>query len=338
VNLTPYAGSTIGLRLRYATDAGFEAPGWFADDFEVTADGTSVLTDDVESGADGWTAEQGTFTDTEGAGWIITSGTFIYQHYYLAEWRNYDGFDEGLRYAYDTTYVTGADGEWRVTRTPYNAPGMLVWYRDSQYTVNHVTTPIFEPPSTGSKGQLLIVDSHFDPLRRSGEAATHDPTTLKNLQSRAQSSNAAFAKRGTRPFRECIEDPAGSYTTYCNNHAALSGVPHFTDAKGWYPGMELRGEDLFFRDVDASVVVPSVDNRRYTTRIVDENGNPLTDLYGTDLGNGIILGSGNPADGNPLDTPVEDLSLGVEFTVRRVAGNNRWVVIGVHAAKADNTP
>ena len=115
-------------------------------------------------------------------------------------------------------------------------------------------------------------------------------------------------------------------------------MPHFTDAKGWYPGLELRGEDLFFRDIDASVVVPSKDQRRYTTRIVDAEGNPLTDLYGTDLGDGIILGSGNPADGNPLDTPVEDLSLGVEFVVRRVAGNNRWVVIGVTAAKADNAP
>jgi immune inhibitor A len=338
VNLTPYAGSTIGLRLRYATDAAFQEPGWFADDFEVTADGASVWADDVESGANGWTAEQDTFTDTDGAGWIITSGTFVYQHYYLAEWRNYDGFDKGLRYAYDTTYFTGQEGEWRVTRTPYNAPGMLVWYRDAQYTVNHVTAPIFAPPSTGSKGQLLIVDSHFDPLRRSGEAAAHDPTTLKNLPSRAQSSNAAFAKRTTRPFRECIEDPAGSYVTYCNRHAALPGVPHFTDAKGWYPGLELRGEDLFFRDVDASVVVPSRDHRRYTTRIVDENGNPLTDLYGTDLGDGIILGSGNPADGNPLDTPVVDLSLGVEFVVRRVAGSNQWAVIGVRAARAENAP
>ena len=115
-------------------------------------------------------------------------------------------------------------------------------------------------------------------------------------------------------------------------------MPHFADAKGWYPGLELRGEDLFFRDIDASVVVPSKDNRRYTTRIVDADGNPLTDLYGTDLGDGIILGSGNPADGNPLDTPVEDLSLGVQFEVRRVAGNNRWVVVAVNAAKADNTP
>ena len=55
VDLTPYAGTTIGLRLRYATDAAFEEPGWFADDFEVTADGTSVFSDDVGSGADGWT-------------------------------------------------------------------------------------------------------------------------------------------------------------------------------------------------------------------------------------------------------------------------------------------
>jgi immune inhibitor A len=215
---------------------------------------------------------------------------------------------------------------------------MLVWYRDAQYTVNHVTVPIFAPPSTGSKGQLLIVDSHFDPLRRFGEAAEHDPTTLKNLPSRAQSSNAAFAKRPTRQFRECIEDPVGSYTTFCNVHAPLAGVPHFTDAQGWYPGFELRGEDLFFRDIDASVVVPSRDQRRYTTRIVDPDGNPLTDLYGTDLGDGIILGTGNPADGNPLDTPVEDLSLGVEFTVRRVAGSNRWVVIRVNAADAANAP
>jgi immune inhibitor A len=181
VDLTPYAGTTIGLRLRYATDAAFEEPGWFADDFEVTADGTSVWSDDVESGADGWTSEQGTFTDTEGAGWIITNGTFVYQHHYLAEWRNYDGFDKGLRYAYDTTYFNQGR-EWRVTRTPYNAPGMLVWYRDAQYTVNHVTVPIFEPPSTGSKGQLLIVDSHFDPLRRFGEAAEHDPTTLRTCR------------------------------------------------------------------------------------------------------------------------------------------------------------
>ena len=83
VNLTPYAGTTIQLRLRYATDAAFEERGWFADDFSVTADGTAVWTDDVESGENGWTAERRTFTNTSGAGWVLTSGTFDYEQYYL---------------------------------------------------------------------------------------------------------------------------------------------------------------------------------------------------------------------------------------------------------------
>ena len=34
----------------------------------------------------------------------------------------------------------------------------------------------------------------------------------------------------------------------------------FTDAKGWYPGIEIRGSSLFYRDADASTVVPSKGN------------------------------------------------------------------------------
>ena len=68
VNLTPYAGTTIQLRLRYATDAAFEERGWFADDFSVTADGTEVWADDTESGENGWTAERRSFTNTRGPG------------------------------------------------------------------------------------------------------------------------------------------------------------------------------------------------------------------------------------------------------------------------------
>jgi hypothetical protein len=137
---------------------------------------------------------------------------------------------------------------------------MLVWYRDAQYTVNHVTAPIFAPPSTGSKGQ----------------------------------------------------PPPGA-----------ARCAHLTDAKGCTgAGVARRGPVLPRRR--RLGVVPSKDNRRYTTRIVDENSSPLTGLYGLDPGDGIILGSGDPADGNPLDTPVEDLSLGVEFVVCRAAGSNQW--------------
>ena len=54
----------------------------------------------------------------------------------------------------------------------------------------------------------------------------------------------------------------------------------FTDALGWYPGVEFDGAGLFFRDVDASTVIPSRGNETYSTRVVDSDGNPVPDLYG----------------------------------------------------------
>ena len=74
MDLTPYAGTTIQLRLRYLTDPAFAERGWFADDFSVTADGTTVFSDDVEGGLNGWTAEDGSLAGTTGAGWVQTSG------------------------------------------------------------------------------------------------------------------------------------------------------------------------------------------------------------------------------------------------------------------------
>src|SRR5262245_43505909 len=128
VDLSGFAGQTIQVRLRLATDAAFLERGWFADDFSVTGGGQTTFTDDAEGGANGWTNTVSTFTDTTGAGWHFDSGTQVRAHYYLAEWRNQTGFDVGLKYAYDTTYSHDA---WKVERAPYNAPGMLVWYRDT---------------------------------------------------------------------------------------------------------------------------------------------------------------------------------------------------------------
>jgi immune inhibitor A len=57
INLTPCAGTTMQLRLGYLTDPFFEERGWLADDSSVTTGGTTVSSDDVEGGLNGWTAE-----------------------------------------------------------------------------------------------------------------------------------------------------------------------------------------------------------------------------------------------------------------------------------------
>ncbi|MFR9776011.1 immune inhibitor A domain-containing protein [Micromonospora sp. MS34] len=321
VDLSAYAGQTVQLRLRYATDAGFLERGWFADDFSVTGGGATTWSDDVEGGANGWTQTGGTWTDSTGAGWHMDSGTQVKAHYYLAEWRNFDGFDRGLKYAYDTVYSHEA---WKVDRISYNAPGMLVWYRDTALgNVNHVTAQSTSLPSYGAKGGLLIVDAHNEPLRRQGEAAVKDPSTLDNLPSRPQSSNAAFSLNSTYPFKECLEAADEPYSEYCTNFGAQAPVATFTDAKGWYPGIEFRDGRLFARDGDASVVIPSQGNAPYTTRITNPDGSPATGLYGTDLGF-TVLGSGNPGD--------QGVAYGVSITIKRAADDNSYATVYVTSA------
>jgi immune inhibitor A len=325
VSLNAFAGQTVQLRLRYATDEAFEDVGWFTDDFSVTNGATTVWSDDVESGNNGWTPTVASFTNTTGAGWSISPGEFTYAHYYLAEWRNHDGFDEGLKYAYNTNYMR--DGAWKVDRVPYNAPGMLVWYRDTSYgNNNHVLNNTFDPPSIGSKGGLLIVDSHFDPLRRQGVAADKDPSLLNNLPSRPQSSNAAFGFEKTYPFQDCFEAPNEPFSSYCTKFGKLDPVQGFTDAKGWYPGIEYRPDldpeaPLFFRDSDASVVVPSEGNAPYTVRIVNKNGKRATGQFGIDLGGGVLTGTGNPGDAG--------VNFGVGFRLVFPGYKNQWATVQV---------
>ncbi|GII78630.1 protease [Sphaerisporangium rufum] len=301
IDLAPFAGQNIKLRLRYATDAAANERGWFTDDFSVSAGGTTTWSDDVESGTAGWTAVPGTFTDTKGAGWVQHGGSLKSAQYYLAEWRNLDGFDKGLSYTYDTTWLR--DDAWKVEKVPYNAPGLLVWLRDTSYGYNNGASNLWSLPSVGPKGQLLLVDSHFDPLRRSGEAAEVDPSVLKNIPSRPQASNAAFGFTKTRSFSECIEGEP--FTEYCTRFGGQDPVKAFTDAKGWYPGLELRDDGLYFRNRDASVVVPSKNNEPYSVRVVHADGSPATEAYGEDV-DGFTLGTGNPADaGKQLGTQVK---------------------------------
>lgn len=330
INLGAWSGQTVQVRLMQATDAAFTERGWFADDFSVTGGGNTTWADDVEGGANGWTAAVGTWVDGTplGAGWVIDPGSSSAAQYYMVEWRNFDGFDKGLRYAYDTTYQKlGGDGAWKVQKIKYNAPGALIWYRDTSYgDANHVLNNLTSLPSEGAKGGLLIVDSHFDPLRRSGANAALDTSTLKNLPSRPQSSNAAFNLFGTYPFKEC--STAADFTgEACNWFPRQPAVKSFTDNKGWYPGIEVRGEDLFYRDADASTVVPSVGVAPYSTRVVDQDGNPIPDLYGLDIGLATPLGSGNPAD--------DGVGFGTNVNVFKTFKGNQSALIKVTPPRAE---
>jgi len=281
-DLAAYAGQQVILRLRYSTDMAAQWAGWWADDFALTDGATTLFTDDVEAGAGEWVTNN----------WKLVPLTNTYPRYYLAEWRNNSGFDEGLQYVYTTIYSD--DDEWQVERTPYTVPGMLVYFRDASYALDYTLfDSIYDSPSYGPKHGIILVDSHFWPLEWEGMGTSE---AHLRLGARSQPSNAAFTLQETTPF---TVDRVGSTATgnivETKTFAPQPAVSQFHDSLGYYPGLRYRPATggLYFWQADASAVVPAEGN--YTTRITWGDKTPAYDLYGYDMGD-TVLGSGNPGD------------------------------------------
>jgi immune inhibitor A len=64
-----------------------------------------------------------------------------------------------------------------------------------------------------------------------------------------------------------------------------------------------------------------VGNAPYTVRIVDQNGDPATDVYGVDLGGGVLTGTGNPGD--------DGGDFGVKCFLLEQGTRNQWATIRV---------
>jgi immune inhibitor A len=150
-DLTPFAGKEAKVRFNYVTDGGLALKGAFIDDISITADGASILSDDVESGANDWTA----------AGFTIMSGTTdkMYPRFYLVENRVYSGYDTTLKTGPYNFGWASTRPDW-VERFPYQN-GMLVWYVDSSYADNNTST---HPGG----GQSLPVDARPAPVKFPG--------------------------------------------------------------------------------------------------------------------------------------------------------------------------
>jgi len=141
-------GKASQFRFRFQSDGGVHLPGAFLDDITVKSGGTTLLTDDVENGANGWT--------TQGL-WKISTGTETgtFERYYLVENREYTGSDALL-----------AEGPYQFSKG-LTAPnwvefftfqnGMLVWYVDGSYGDNNVS----EHPGAGS---AMVVDARPAPF------------------------------------------------------------------------------------------------------------------------------------------------------------------------------
>ena len=141
-DLTRFAGRTIQLRLRYWTDGAEVRPGFLVDALRITASGRIVLSDGAETTPNGWTLSG--FQQHDGQ-------HILFDHYYLAEYRQYRGYDTGLETGpYHFPY--GDLGLWYyVEHYPYEQ-GLLVTYWNTRFNNNQVSV---HP----GQGRILPVDS-----------------------------------------------------------------------------------------------------------------------------------------------------------------------------------
>jgi immune inhibitor A len=203
VDLSQYAGKTVTIGFGYKTDGGVQgassrqAAGFAIDD--ITIGGT---VDGAESDA-GWTYD----SNLTSAGFHATSGseTFEYFNAYVAENRQYLGYDAGLK-AGPYNFTTDLWAE----RFPYQ-DGLLVWYYDSSYSNNNVG----DHPG---EGEILPVDAH---------PSIEHWNDGQVMRGRFQAYDATFGLEPTEAIT--LHNAAGATTI-----ASKPAVPVFDDMQSWY--------------------------------------------------------------------------------------------------------
>lgn len=162
IDLSDFAGKKIKVEFNYVTDGGLALKGFYMDNFQVEADGTTVFSDDAEGDLkfklDG-------FTRFDGKG-------KMYPAYYLVELRSHNGVDAGLEYFRRNDTFFSYD------------PGVVIWYYDGRYGKTQDNNTSQHP----GYGMLGVVDSH----QRVHYWDNDEGNDKKIADSRYQVNDAAF--------------------------------------------------------------------------------------------------------------------------------------------------
>ena len=199
-SLTANLPGTGGLvRWRYETDANTGGKGAVIDNMAISGNPVDGAEDDAAANA--WTYD----------GFMrIKDGVAITQHFnaYIAENRQYDGYDESLRTAYNFGFLNTRP-DWVETH-PYEN-GMLVTYWDTSFADNNVG----EHPGGGL---ALPVDAHPT------FAHTYDGHLLRN---RVMSYDSTFGRERTTPITVHKDGQPTSLPS-------LPAVPTFNDRNDYW--------------------------------------------------------------------------------------------------------
>lgn len=235
-SLDEYVGEKIDLRFHYRTDGGVSELGFAADEITLTVDGEKVFEDGAEEGDAGWTA-----TGFERIG---ESFTKAYPQYYIAENRQYVG--------YDTTLKNGPYNFGDVEAEPNKVEhfsyqnGLLVWLWDTSQGDNNVGVHPGE-------GMILPIDANAKPEKwANGEI----------MRNRIQAYDSTFSRFRSKGFT--LHD-AGEPAKIKGKRAN----PVFDDRKGtyWYESNPTAGVKVPDTNTKISIVKQRRNGHEMTIKV-----------------------------------------------------------------------
>ncbi len=201
-DLSAFAGQTVTLGFRYWTDGAVAEAGFGVDDIATTG----LPVDDAET-EPGWAY----------VGFIRTTGTVVqsFANFYVAEYRQYVGYDTSLRTGPYNFGFLDTKPNW-TERFPYQ-DGLLVWYLDYSFADNNVG----DNCASGRCGGLFLpVDAHPELLLRPDNGMVWRP--------RIQSYDSTFGTQRTDKI--CLH----VNTTYVQCYGGLRGNPLFDDTQSYW--------------------------------------------------------------------------------------------------------
>jgi immune inhibitor A len=201
-DLSAFANQTIQLRFRYWTDGAVVGEGFGVDDIAITGQATDGGETDP-----GWNY----------AGFSRTTGTTTVSFFnaYFAEFRTYQGYDNGLKTGPYNFGFPDTAPNW-VEHFPYQS-GLLVWYYDTSFADNNVG----DHCASGRCGGLVLpVDAHPDLLLRPDNGQVWRP--------RIQSYDSTFGLKKTDKI--CLH--TSSTVSQC--YGPLPANPLFDDTQSYW--------------------------------------------------------------------------------------------------------
>jgi immune inhibitor A len=240
-DLTQHAGEQAKIRFRMVNDAAVHGKGLLVDQVTVG----NALAEGAENGAAGWTMDKFVIAEN---GQTVNE----YNNYYIAENRQYAGYDKTLAQGpYNFGFAGTAPN--KVERFPYQN-GLLVWYWNTQYTNNNVS----QHPGGG---EVLPVDARAAAQRWSDGAVARN---------RIQSYDATFGLERTDPLSLHRDVMLGDQTGFVSTTLQVpsqKAAPVFDDT-----------DPMAYYDAENPAGSVKVAGTGTTIRVVDQNKNGMMQL------------------------------------------------------------